>query len=140
MRVDTVISHLRDSLPALRLVGGAAEVAQAFAGLTTMPAAFVLPARESATASPWANQIVEQEVTAEFAVALAVRNLSDSEGRAAVDALEPVRVQVRDALLGWAPDAESGPCEYVDGDLVSFDAGVLWWQDRYRTSYVIRSQ
>lgn len=135
-----MITHLRDTIPALRLVGGAAEVAQAFSGLTAMPAAFVLPARETAGESPWGTQQTQQQVTAEFAVVVAVRNLTDSEGAAAVESLEPVREGVRAALLGWSPDVDTvEACEFVDGDLVSFDAGTVWWQDRYRARYMISS-
>jgi hypothetical protein len=134
-----IIEQLRDVVPSLRLVGGAAQFERALGGLTTLPAAFVLPAREQAGESAFMDQLVEQLVNAEFAVVLAVRNLADDEGAAAVEALEPVRTAVRDALLGWQPAPDAHGCEYVAGELVAFDNGVLWWQDTYRTGYLIRS-
>lgn len=104
-----------------------------------MPAAFVLPAAESAETSPFMDQVVQQNVASEFAVLIAVRNLADDEGAAAVESLEPVRVVIRNALLGWQPATDYNGCEYRAGELVAFDNGVLWWQDRYTTGYVIRS-
>lgn len=139
MNLAPIIEQLRNSVPALKLIGGAAQFERAVDGLTTLPAAFVLPARESAAESEFMAQIVQQLVTSEFAVPIAVRNLADDEGAAAVESLEPVHTAVRDALLGWQPATDYHGCEYVNGELVAFDNGVLWWQDSYRSGYTIRS-
>jgi hypothetical protein len=139
MNLAPIITHLRDAVPSLKLVGGAAQFERAFTGLTTLPAVFVLPAKEAADTSPFMDQVVEQMVASEFAVLIAVRNLADDEGAAAVESLEPVRVAVRDALLAWQPATDYNGCEYRAGDLVAFDNGVLWWQDSYATAFMIRS-
>lgn len=138
MNVAPVVDRLAEQVPTLRLVGGAAQFERALQGLTAMPAAFVLPARESASEGEFMSQLVQQQVTAEFAVVIACRNLADSEGAAALEALDPIRVAVRDALLGWAPADHDG-CEYVAGEFAEFANGVLWWTDTYRTAYLIRS-
>jgi hypothetical protein len=134
-----IIEQLRVCVPALRLVGGAAQFERAAGALTTLPAAFVLPTKESAAESAFMDQLVEQLVNAEFVVVVAVRNLTDDEGAAAVESLEPVRTAVRDALLGWQPAANAHGCEYASGEIFEFGNGVLWWQDTYRTAYLIRS-
>jgi hypothetical protein len=134
-----VIARLRDAVPILLLVGGAAKFEQALAGLTTLPAAFVLPATETGGPSPYMDQTVEQAIAAEFAVLIAVRNLADDEGEAAVGSLQPVREAVRQALLNWAPAIDYDGCEFRAGELLAFDNGVLWWTDRYGTAYLIRS-
>lgn len=139
MNLTPIIDRIRDEVPALKLVGGAAQFERALGGLTALPAAFILPAAEAAEPSPFMDQLVQQQVGAEFSVLVAARNLADDEGAAAVEALEPVRVAIRAALLGWPPTDEHDSCEFRAGELVAFDNGVLWWQDRYSTAFLIRS-
>ena len=139
MNLDTVIARLESECLALKLVGGSANFEQAVAALATFPAAFVLPAKEAGAPNEWASQVVEQRVQVDFAVVLAVRDLTDSQGSKAHDALFPVRGPVRDALLNWTPDGCEEGISFVSGDLMAFDNGVLWWADTYRTGYMIRS-
>jgi hypothetical protein len=139
MTPASIIVRLREQCAELHLVGGAAQLARAIEALTTVPAAFVLPARETAADSPFLDQIVQQEIRAEFTVVLAVRNLADDAGSAAREELEPVRAAVRMALLGWVPDAAASGCEFVGGELAQFKDSLLWWADTYSTSYLIRS-
>lgn len=140
MNLKPIIDRIRDECPTLKLVGGAAEFERAVEALATFPAAFVLPAADLAQPNPFGSQIVEQRVGSEFAVVFAVRNLADADGAAAVASLEPVRVVVREALLGWAPAADMDGCEYRAGAMQAFKNGFLWWQDSYLTAYTIRSQ
>lgn len=139
MNLDPIVDRLESQVSALKLVGSAANFANAALKLAVFPAAFVLPATESAERNPFMDQAVEQTVSMQFGVAFAVRDLKTSDGSAAHDALEPVRSPVRDALLGWKPpDAEAG-IEFVGGQLIEFENGVMWWVDTYRTEYMIRS-
>lgn len=139
MNLASIIAHLVDAVPALKLVGGAAQFERAAAGLAALPAAFVLPAKETAEESPFMDQTVQQLVAVEFVVLVAARNLTDDEGAAAIESLETVRKAIRSALLNWAPDTISHGCEFLSGEILAFENGVLWWQDTYRTAYLIRS-
>lgn len=134
-----IVERLRLEVPRLRLVGGAAQLARARDGVTTLPAAFVLPAAETGEGNQFGNQIVQQRVTGDFVVLLAVRNLADGEGAAALESLKPVRDAVREALLGWQPRADADNLEFVRGDLIDFPDDLLWWGDTYRTAFDIRS-
>lgn len=137
--IESIVMQLRAQVPSLKLVGGAVQFEAAKDGLTALPAAFVLPSGESAEESPWLDTLVQQRVGTEFVVVIAVRNLADAQGAAALDVLSPVRAEVRNALLNWKPaDADDG-CGYRNGRLVAFANGVLWWQDIYATAYTIRS-
>lgn len=127
------------TIPSLKLVGGAVQFEAAKDGLTALPAAFVLPSSDAADDSPWLDTLVQQRVGAEFVVIMAVRNLADAQGAAALDVLSPVRADVRDALLNWKPADTDDGCIYRNGRLVTFANGVLWWQDIYATAYTIRS-
>lgn len=139
--LQPTVTRIRDSVPALKLVGGAAEFENATNAAMALPAAFVLPARDRGGSSPFGNQIVEQQIDSEFAVVLAVRNLSDSTGSAAAQqSLKPVRDAVADALINWPPDPDFFGCEFSNGQLTLFENGVIWWTDTYRTSHLIRSQ
>ena len=144
MKLDSVIDRLSDQCPSLNLVGGGAEYAIAMTSLTTFPAAFALPSREIAAPPAWASMVIEQRVAGEFGVAIAVRNLGDKTGKAAVGTLHPVRIEVRNALLNWQPpgDEVEGPfdgCEFVGGEITAFANNILWWTDIFRTAFTIRS-
>lgn len=139
MNLAPIVDRLVAQCPGLKLVGGSANFEQALQTLATFPAAFVLPAKESATTNPFMDQVVEQTVSMEFGVVLAVRDLSDTKGGAAIDALDPVRSPVRDALLKWTPDGATDGIEFLRGELFLFENGVMWWADVYRTAYMIRS-
>lgn len=137
--IPAIVERLRMEVPRLRLIGGAAQLARARDGATVLPAAFVLPVAETAEANPYMDQGVQQKVSEDFVVLVAAQNVSDDEGAAALEALAPMRLAVRAALLGWQPDADADNVEFVRGDLVEFQDSVLWWGDTYRTGHVIRS-
>ena len=82
MNHASIVARLREQVSALRLAGGAAEFERARDGLTALPAAFVLPARDVAEPSEFMGQLVQQKVSAQFDALLAVRNLADDEGGA----------------------------------------------------------
>jgi len=140
VNVRPIIQRLRDAVPVLKQVGGAYDYEAAASVLKNFPAAFVLPAAESASDNPFMDQLVEQRVSAECVVLIAVRNLSDAVAEAAAQSLEPVRLAIREALLGWVPEGAEDNVEFVQGAMLVFANGVLWWQDFYRTAYLIRSQ
>jgi hypothetical protein len=139
MRLQPIIDQIKHECPAFKLVGGAADFASAIEGLTVVPAAFVLPSADVAEANPFMDQLVQQTVSVDFVVMLCVRNLSDSEGLAATETLEPIREALRAALLNWSPGSEHDGIEYRSGALQAFDGGDLWWSEIFRTSHVIRS-
>lgn len=139
MNLGPIAERIRDECPLFKLVGGAAAFDKAQQGLTTIPAAFVLPAEESALPSPFADGFVQQHVDVAFVVAIAVRNVADATGAAAVDELEPVRLPLFDALLAWTPTGCDTHIEHKSGRFLSFGSGVIWWGDTFATSILRRS-
>lgn len=138
--LSLVCDRLRAEVAQLKVVGGPAELETVREQTPALPAAYVIPARETADVNEFANQVTEQDVSLEFEVAIGVRNLADADGEAALQSLRPVRGAIRAALLGWAADADSYNIEYARGELAAFDGdGVLWWTDTYRCGYLIRS-
>lgn len=140
MNLTPIIARLRDECPTLRFVAGAAEFERALSETPTLPAAFAIEGNEGALPNPFGNQLTEQEITAELVIVIAAENLADASGAAAHNAMHPVRLAVRSALLGWPPADDCGGFEFVDDNFVHFGNGVLWRQQRYRTQFVIRSE
>lgn len=112
------------------------------------PVAYVLPSADVAGANNLLNA-VSQEITATFAVFIAVRALKH-EGASVRQGLQEVREEVMGALLGWTlgeydeptgvwtPDGRYTPIEYVRGRAVSMTDMVMWWADEYRTRFEVR--
>jgi hypothetical protein len=140
MDLSSTVSRLLE-LPTLKgnVAGAAGYVAAAQGGLRGTPAVFVFPLAESAQASPFATEVVQQEVTLRIGVVLAVQNKRDAIGGAAHESMDTLRDTIRGHLLGWAPDAASAPYEFGGGALLELDDQVLFWQDEYVTQTTIRS-
>jgi hypothetical protein len=139
VKLSSIVARISEEVSAYKLVGGAAEFVRAAEGLMSVPAAFVLPASETASENEFASQVVQQNVRVQFEVLLALRNLSDSGGASATDELLPLRHATRQALLNWVPEGAEEGCEFRSGQMLQFVNGTLWWQDRYSTAYIIRS-
>jgi len=133
-----IAERLKDQVPALRAVDGAAELAGAMERLRNPPEAFVLLLAEDAGENLFGDLAVVQMVTARFGVVQIVRNLAGAGGGAAAEELRQIRLAVRDALVGWQhPDGER-TTTFRRGRLVSFNDQLLSWQDEFETEFQIR--
>ncbi|RMF15193.1 MAG: hypothetical protein D6757_05025 [Alphaproteobacteria bacterium] len=132
MRLAPIVDRIRANAPALKHVGGGANLAALSSAPSRTPAAFVVPVRESASANTSATMDVAQRITRRFGIIIVVRNASDARGEAALDGgLAAARAEVDAAIVGWAPEADAGLVTRASGRLLSFAAGALWWQDEY---------
>lgn len=140
MNTKLIAARLAAKIPApdLLKVGGAADFQRALEGITTTPAAFVVPLAESAGENDFEMNVVQQQVPALFGVILAVRDISDAVGGQVQDALDALRVLVRDALVNWQPTPDMDPCIFAGGQVIGMRDQVLYWQDDFITSYQIR--
>lgn len=143
--VGVIVARLKASVPALRLVGLAAEFA-AVRSLADFPApcAYVVLASEQGTSKPTGHaprgqQIsVRQVADVSFGVVLVVRNYREQQGAQIADDLAAIVGSARAALMGYVPDVDGGrPCEFVRGDLQDYSAGVALWVDVYSTQHSI---
>lgn len=138
MNMAPIVARLSAQVSALAIVGGAAELAAATEALAASPAAFVL---EEDTAAR-ENQVVtevHQRLDVTLGVYLAVKNAKDSRGESGQGDLETLRIATRDALLGWTPGGDVEPLTYAGGRLFSFQPGLIWWRESFRTAHYIRS-
>lgn len=140
MDVTPVIARLKAQLTGFVSIGGAADLDAAIEGTPNAPAAYVLPLGEGAAEPYLGAGVTAQTVTQGFGVVLVAQNLQDARGEAASKALAPMRAQVRQALLGWAPvPAEGQPVRFSAGRLLQFAQGRLWWTDEWLVDTDIRS-
>jgi hypothetical protein len=137
--IDPVVTRLRDTVPALKLVGGAADFQNAAESKPKVtPAAFVIPLEEMPSPNSMGNVVI-QRVAARIGVVWVVRNVSDTKGVQAKDDLDVLRKAGKDALLGWSPSGGFAPFERGPSALLAFRDGHMWWQDIYQTSFYDRS-
>lgn len=138
--VLAALSDRLSTLAVLKLVSGAADFATAAESRPRiLPAAYVLPLQEGAGSNALSAGGVAQLIAASYGVALAVANVSDATGRAALLDLKTVRDALSPALLGWTPGDDLAPFEFGGGSLLGFHNGVLWWQDVYSTEFIIKT-
>lgn len=140
IRRTDIVARLKAEAGSLRLVEGLAQLAALKQNppSNVQPAAYVVPVSEAADDNRLANGIAQRN-TVTFGVVLCLTDLSDVRGEAAGDALDAVRGEVRDALVGWTPPGAAGPALYVGGETIDLDKfGALWWMDRFRATESIR--
>lgn len=131
MRIIQVIDRLRELTP-LQAVGAAADLESAMDGVTALPAAFVRLISTEASA-PELIGAMAQKIELQFGVFLAVRNRRDPKWQGAFVEQEELLLLLRDALVGWVPDPQTGEAvRYVGGKTGDTDVQKrLWWLDVY---------
>ena len=132
--IDPWIQRIRDQVPQLRGVAGAAELAAVKDLAQRAPHAWVIPLAEDAGQNVLLNA-VSQRVTERIGVVIAVRNSRDARGHTAHNVLRYIRRQIKDALIGWLPDPNEEEVTFNRGRLIDFSDRVIWWQDEYVWSY-----
>lgn len=134
MSVQALIDRLANPT-LLRQVGGAVEYGAALAGALPAPCVFVIvPGEDGQADSPNTHGI--QPITRRYGIVQCVRNVRDAAGASASADLRAVRAWVLGQLLEWAPHEAADPLQFVRGRLLDFDAGTLWWQDDFVTTFM----
>ena len=132
MELAPIVARLEAPLEGFKKIGGAADLEAIGNGVVTTPSCYVIPTRETASDIDLVGGF-EQAITVGFSVVIAVSNLRDATGGAAIDVLDALRKQIKSALHRWVPDPTNGEAVRFDsGALVRFDDGLLWWLDEYR--------
>ena len=132
MELAPIVARLEAQLEGFKKIGGAADLEAIANGVVPTPSCYVIPTRETASDIDLVGGF-EQAITVGFSVVIAVSNLRDATGGAAIDVLDALRKQIKAALHRWVPDPANGEAVRFDsGALVRFDDGLLWWLDEYR--------
>lgn len=143
MDYASVVDRIRQLCALYRIVDFSATFeAMKARGIPQLPAAFVLPGRESGSRNKNAGA-VHNQVRFRFRVYTFVKYAGDAYGQKAIDLLEPPRKQLRDALLAWRlpvpadpPPGESiakpdSSVEFGEADFVQFVDGILVFYDQF---------
>jgi hypothetical protein len=138
--IDPIIERLAalrtaDDQKLFRQVRGAADLA-AIEQITsfTPPEAFVVLMIERGKPSAGNTR---QAMTAAFSVVLVARNYAYQQGKAAADALKPLKHATRNAIAGWIPNRDNvaalgaRACVWQQGGVVDYSAGTIVWSDIY---------
>lgn len=136
---EWIIARLKTEVPALKFVGGSAELAVAEADLKQTPSAYVFEAGDDASENTTGTMVVSQQNKVRFIVAIATMNFRDSRGQNAGADMRAIRSAIHSALHGWCPDDEFNPIEKRSGRLVKMSKAVLWRREEFVTSHLIRS-
>ena len=99
-----------------------------------MPGAYVLMGTERGIQGKGARA---QNADAVIGIAISVRNYGmGAEGL--THEVNPLIGQVRDHLIGWRPTPASATgMQWLRGDVLDFDGGMLLWMDTFQVQHVI---
>lgn len=123
----------------LKKIGQAVDIDATRRDLKAMPAAYLVPGRDTPVRNDLLDAEVGQLITAEVLVIFAVENAGAKTGARNVSQLNTLRQQVLNRLLGWQPGDADDAIEYAGGRLLGFENQVLWWGDTYATQYLIQT-
>lgn len=135
-----IVDHIRQSVPNLHVVGGAADYAavRELASFRT-PSAYVIFAEEQNTGQiPDSMGVCAQSCSANFGVVMAVRHYRQARGEQMQQQTRELIGQVRAALIGHKP-AHKGVrvVGWESGRVLDYDEGVLLFADVYRLRHVM---
>lgn len=134
MRIRPIITQLETATTAdfFKAIEAASSINLVESISANCPSVYVHPVSEN----PQTSQLitgVHQDVEERFAVLIAAQNI-----QAASEPLEDARDEIKTALVGFQPSADHDYIEFVSGEVVDVDKGVIWWRDIYKTTTVIR--
>ena len=140
MWFEDAIGRLKAQVTGMREIDGASSLDAAMRGAVSCPSAYAIPltetGRELAHTGP-----VDQLITVLFGVLIVLDTARTAQGLDVLIELEAKRRQVRQALVGWVPDEDTGePVTFAGGELVQFQGdGRLWWSDEFVLTTYYRS-
>jgi hypothetical protein len=124
----------------MREIDGASNLDAAMRGAVSCPSAYAIPltdtGRELAHTGP-----ADQLITVLFGVLIVLDTARTAQGLDVLIELDAKRRQVRQALVGWVPDEDTGESvTFAGGELVQFQGdGRLWWSDEFLLTTYYRS-
>lgn len=131
MNLNLVINQLRLHCPSFdgRVAGAARFKRLKEDANLVVPAAYVIYLDDNPSETSSLND-VRQRMVESFAVIVALSNVPDERGQAAINqGHEAIRAEVWKALLGWQPDkAVYNGIIYQGSHLLDMDRSRLWYQ------------
>lgn len=137
-----VEQRLRDQVPALRLVGNAADLQTALkAQPNAVPAAFVLRSERGDKPGGYSGGTLVQNVNVAVQVVLWVRNYAQAgTGSGARGEMDTLQQAVRAALINWTPVAAFDVLSLEAERDEAYDGGSLVAQSIFRSNYRLQAE
>lgn len=135
-----IVAHLQASGTDFKAFGQARDLGSAKAATIAYPSAFLIPLSERAGEQLFAHGVgtgLEQRVTFNFGVLMALTDIGDRAGNKAMGAVPRHRSQIMTALAAFLYPEADDICLPAGGRLISSidHRGRLFWQDDYRIPY-----
>ena len=138
MNITNIINEIKAKCPTFESrVAGAAE----YEGLRSasnllVPAAYVVPMDESASANATENSIM-QTLTERFMVVVVISNQADPRGQKAYNQLHELRAELWRGILGWIPETDYEPIEFSGGSILNMDRFRLDYGYEFTSEFTI---
>lgn len=138
MKVKTLVDRIKTACPSFsgRVAGTAEFEAQVENTDLSVPCAFVLRQADIPNESTTANVVVQQ-IMERFSVIVVVDNSADARGFTGGEAIDDLKDELFDGLLGWEPDADHTGMEYVGGQHLFMNRARLIHEFVFSTSTVV---
>ena len=130
-----VAARIRECLPELQFVGGAADLAavQELRSFRTPSCYVVFAAAQNTGRLPDAIGQCALESRVEFATVLALRHWREHRGEQMQDEAQALAAKLRGALIGWRPPQPG--CRVIGwqrGEVLDYDAATLLLRDEWQ--------
>lgn len=103
-------------------------------------AAFVVPVSDGADPNERTTGRFSQLLRPRFGILIVCRAVNDRMGKGVTKRLEFMKQQIRGALMGWTPDTNFEPIMLVEGNLLEFKRGGVFWMEEYVTETLYEGQ
>lgn len=129
MRTETLIERIRQECPGFSGV----EHALSSSADLDYPAAMVTPTRvDAAPEGTVGLGVHSQLVTQVFSIFVLLTRTQDGVvGYGKASTLDDLSAELRAALVGWQPDTEEAPVQFVGAMLDRYHTGVVCWREDY---------
>lgn len=134
-----VLNRVISQTTGFRQFGVAVTLEDAVADMRARPAFYLYAPRGKASPNENVDDTLLQSVTNSFGALIAVEDVSDGTGAAALAKIEALESQVRTALLNWAPDANHGPIQLSDYLIPYASDGLVIQLDNFTTQHFERA-
>jgi hypothetical protein len=109
-------------------------------GVVSQDSAFVVPMGETALSDERTTGKFSQQFSYAFGVMISVRSYNDYLGKDINERLERIILETRKKILGWEPTPEHNEIEFIQGQLITFDKGGVFWLESYQTDYLFEQE
>lgn len=138
--VTLVKTRIEAQVGGLNLVSVAANIGAAIESLSALPAVYIIRAARGAEPNTIVAGGHSQRVTEAISILIADRIAGDVSGAQTSLTVETIAQAVMTALIGWQPDTDRDPMDYVGGELADWTEPLLMvWLDDYTTVYYRRA-